>query len=162
MIDQNITISNWWLFGAADLSVSRSRLCVVFEYLPKTNQKKWAFYVIQKLSRFKIEWHFFGVLFHSSTLFIASHHHTHTIVVCECITIVKSVLHPFEFLFYDQTYFISNWLFTSNTSCFVVGVFNRHRVILLPRKREKKTRAREIYNLKTKNIYIEININKIQ
>lgn len=87
---------------------------------------------------------------------------THTIVVCECITIVKSVLHPFEFLFYDQTYFISNWLFTSNTSCFVVGVFNRHRVILLPRKREKKTRAREIYNLKTKNIYIEININKIQ
>lgn len=40
MIDQNITISNWWLFGAADLSVSRSRLCVVFEYLPKTNQKK--------------------------------------------------------------------------------------------------------------------------
>lgn len=162
MIDQNITISNWWLFGAADLSVSRSRLCVVFEYLPKTNQKKNEHFMWFRNSHGLKSSDIFSVCFSIRSLSSSHLIITHTIVVCECITIVKSVLHPFEFLFYDQTYFISNWLFTSNTSCFVVGVFNRHRVILLPRKREKKTRAREIYNLKTKNIYIEININKIQ
>lgn len=143
--NQNITIFE--LVNLWPHRYSVYRLCVV---LSTFQRKKWTFYVIQKLSRFKIEWHFFPSHFGVSFVHSLTSHIVHRIASCVCVSAEWSLslsAASIWILFYDQTYFISNWLYTSNTSCFVVGVVNRHRVILLPRQTHtQRDKERETKN----------------
>lgn len=162
MIDQNITISNWWLFGAADLSVSRSRLCVVFEYLPKTIEKNEHFMWFRNSHGLKSS-DIFSVCFSIRPL--SSSHLIITHTQSSCVSVSQSL--SLCCIHLNFCFMIKHILFQIGSSHLILLVLLLVFLIVIVwfyyQERERKKRAREKHTTwRRKKIYIEININKIQ
>lgn len=102
--------------------------------------KLWTFYVIRKLSRFKIEWHFLLLLLlelHFVASFVADHNRQYTLAVVHVSLKSRSYNRVCEraseraqniigffvgwiFVLWSNIYFMSNWLLASNTACFIL------------------------------------------